>query len=357
MKTKKFDFNISKEKVRNSFTMVPNRLVTDLMNYLTYNELKLVLYVYQKDNDFNYNRNTIAEKFSTHKKNIDKVFSSLEEKRILIKCQQGYSLNLLVDLSDMKINKIKKSIEKTKSYHKNPKGNPVSSKPLSEVKHTSHEANYTPPDSGSEVRNTSPTEVIHTSQPNLTTASIDESLSEIKSSYNTNTNNTNWDMTKSDNYINKDNIEVNGNSIIDKIEIERLTPKSGSKNDTAKPEELRYKNENHITNSIEFLINHSPKLIDDLKATNCEPSMYSKFSDAYIATIVLSYKLQDKPQWKEVKDNLDFNLKYLGGLLFSCNSALSLQLFENVKNNLAEEIIIQSKLREEELTKLFFNLS
>jgi hypothetical protein len=83
--------------------------------------------------------------------------------------------------------------------------------------------------------------------------------------------------------------------------------------------------------------------------------VFSDYSDAYIATIVLSYRLQDKSQWKAIKKKLDFNWKYLGGLLYACKSALRLQFKQDIQNKLAEEIIFQSNLSQKELELEFFD--
>lgn len=353
MTKKDFDFRISKVKLSGSFTMIPNSLVLDLMHFISHNELKLLLYIYQKDNEFSFNKNVIAEKFSIHKKNIDKVFLALEKKGILYKTKDGYSVNLMVDTSEMKVRKINQKIKKIEKKPKKPIKKLPSSKPLSEVKHTSGEVRITPPFSGSEVKDIPSIEVKHTSQPNLTTTIFDEALRKEKSSNNTNNNNTNSDIYIRDNYINKENIEVNSNSLIEKPELIKITPQSGFKNDSKESEELNIKNENHTPNSIEFLIKNDPKLAEEFKGVNCDPSEFLKYRDGYLALVALAYMLKDDLHWKEVNKNLKFNWKYLGIPLFSSKSALWLQLSEGIKNNLAEEIIAQSKLSEEELIEIF----
>jgi len=351
--TKSKNFKIRKTDVKVSFTKIPNALIDDLMIYLTPNELKLLLFIFRRDNEFDYDRKRIALKFKIHKKNIDKVFALLEGKHILIESQEGYIVNLLVDTTEMEILRLNKSIKKIESKPKKNIKIPSSKVNLSEVKHTSPEAKNTPPYLGSEVKDTSPTEVKHTSYQNSTITAIDESLSKNISSNNTNINNTNSGIPISNNYIDNYNLEINGSSIIKKSDIDQIIPKYVVKNDSSKSGGFNVKNENQISNSIEFLIQNDPKLMINFKNVNCNPSDFSKCNDGYLALVALAYKLQDNPQWKGVKESLDFNWKHLVIPLYSAKTALWLQLSEGIKNNLADEIIAQSKLSEEELITIF----
>jgi hypothetical protein len=351
--TKNKKFKIRKTAINGSFTQIPNRLIDELMIYLTPNELKLLLFIYRRDNEFDYDRNKIALKFKIHKKNIDKIFALLEAKHILIESQEGYILNLLVDTTEMEILRLNKSIKKVESKPKKPIKNSSSKVNLSEVKHTSPEAKKTPSYLGSEVKDTSPTEVKHTSQPNSTIHIIGESLSKNISSNNTNINNTNSGIAISNNYIDNYNLEMNGSSIIKKADTDQIITNSDIKKNTSISEVFNFNNETQITNSIEFLIEHDPTLLNIFKNFSCQPIEFSKCSDSYLAMVALSYKLQDIPQWKELKENLNFNRKHLGIPLYLTKTALWLQLSEGIKNDLAEEVITQSNLSEEELIKLF----
>lgn len=348
MTNSRFDFKITKLEVKQEFTKIPNVLINDLMHYLTITELRLVLYIYQKDNDFKYNRKRIAEKFIANKKNLDKVFSSLEQKRILVFHNGNYVLNLHIDTSEFKIDLIEKSSEKRKIYHENLKNKPASSKTSGGVNHTSHEVKNTSPISRSEVNNTSLTEVKHTSPSNLAITSIDETYSNNKSSNKTNINKTNKDNIDRDNYLNINNIGNSNNSIIENKQIENLTPNSTS-NKIAPSEENEIIN---TSNSIPFLLLTNLRLEERFRDTSCNPEDMSIYSDRYIAHLIIAY-LKRNNQWDDIYQTLK-NKKHLGGLLMACKSALELQLFEDIKNNLAEEIILQSKLSKEELEKLFF---
>jgi hypothetical protein len=356
MKKNYSNFKIIKADITANFTKVPNVLIIELMQYLTPNELKLILYILQKDSTFQFNRHKIAEKFDTDKNNIDKVFSSLEKKKILFISKDEYHINLYVDMSDFKFRKLDTRTKRKISHIKNHPETSTSSNTLSEVKDTSHEVKVTSPNLDSEVKDTSPTEVKHTSPTNSTKPSIHGTFSEKKSSNNTNNNNTIGDITNRDYYLNKDIIEVNSNSIIDETENEMISPKLDLKNDSSISEELIIKEEKYISNSIPFIIEHDPRLVDDFKSFTSDPNEFSNYSDGYIAIIVLSYLLKDRPQWKEIKNDLNFNWKYLGGLLYTCKSALALQFYQDIPNNLAEEIIKQSKLSQEELESKFFNI-
>jgi hypothetical protein len=259
-------------------------------------------------------------------------------------------------MSDFKFRKLDTRTKRKISHIKNHSESSTSSNTLSEVKDTSHEVKFTSPNLDSEVKDTSPTEVKHTSQTNSTKSSIHGTFSEKKLSNNTNNNNTIGDITNRDNYINKDNIEVSSNSIIDEPENQKTSSKFDLKNESLTSDKLNTEEQNHISNSIQFIIEHDPKLVDDFKSFRSDPNEFSNYSDGYIAIIVLSYLLKDRPQWKEIKNDLNFNWKYLGGLLYTCKSALALQFYQDIPNNLAEEIIKQSKLNQEELESKFFNI-
>jgi hypothetical protein len=225
MKVNKFDFTISKTtETKQEFTMIPNSFINELMHYLTYNELRLILYIKQKGSSFKYNRNRIAEKFGTHKKNIDKIFSSLEKRKILVFINNKYALNLCLNVSDFKIDKINKSISKVKAYRENSANtnsdeaysnkindfSEVKHTSLSEVKHTSLENDL----SESEVKHTSVSEVKHTSLENSANTNSDEAYSNKMSSNKTNSNKTNKDISSVNYNLDKNNI-CKSNSFID----------------------------------------------------------------------------------------------------------------------------------------------
>lgn len=351
------DFTINKKEIAGYFTKIPNALIEELMYYLSFNELRLLLYIYQKSSDFKYNRRRIAQKFGAHKNNIDKIFASLENKNILIKNPNGYDVNLFVSISDMRVEKNVNSIKRIKAYQIWKHEKIASSNTLSEVKNTSLEVNQTSIDSIGEVRNTSEDEVKNTSPLTLTNKPSIGDCSKYISSNNININNTNQDNRKGNKNLNKDNDDFNTLSLIQTDGQVNHIPNYELLNELSLPKSSIKSECTLNSTSISFLMEKDEVLSESYSGLNQMPMELLNTTDGFIAIVALSYKLQSDHYWKEVYQHIEYSKKYLADYLNVCKSALALKFWQNIPNNLADEIIKQSKLKEEVLIKLFFNFS
>ena len=120
-----------------------------------------------------------------------------------------------------------------------------------------------------------------------------------------------------------------------------------SNNDVKSESELK----SHIQNSFPILLEHSDSFQRVLQSDSLTLNDFKNYSDSYIAHVVLSIHLKEKnSQWKEYYDNLNFNMKHYGGLVYACRSALQF----DTDTKLKQELLYQSNLPGREIYKHLF---
>jgi len=119
----------------------------------------------------------------------------------------------------------------------------------------------------------------------------------------------------------------------------------------AELEQEETESKSHLSNSFPILFEHSGSLQRILQDGRFTVNDFKDYSDSYIAHVVLSCHLEgDYPEWKDAHNNLKFNRKQYGGLVYACRSALQVDF----ETTLKKELLRQSNLPERDIYKRLF---
>ncbi len=106
-----------------------------------------------------------------------------------------------------------------------------------------------------------------------------------------------------------------------------------------------------VKNSLPIILEYSESYREMFKRNGKTLNDFNGYRDTFIALIALASKLSESDhEWEEVKNNLNYDKKLYGEIVYACRYALTLQ----IETELKKELLSQSKLNEAQLYKLFF---